>query len=290
MNKSNSILTIAVQKSGRLHKGSTTLLEEAGFSFANGSSRALKSRATNFPLELLYLRDDDIPSCVAEGVADVGIVGENAVTESESSVEIIERLGFARCRLSVAVPRDGRFNTINDLRGRSIATSYPVILRQFLDDRGVEATIRTVSGSAEITPSLGVSDAVCDLVSTGSTLMVNGLREIETVMRSEAVMIAAAASNPAKKALLDRVQFRMRSVIGARDYKYILLNCPNGQIDRIAEILPGIKSPTVMPLATAGWSSVHTVVREDEFWEIIDALRENGAEGVLVLPIQKLVF
>jgi ATP phosphoribosyltransferase len=290
MNKTNTVLTIAVQKSGRLQNGSTKLLEEAGFSLANGSSRALKSRATNFPLELLYLRDDDIPSCVAEGVADAGIVGENAVAESEQSVDIVDRLGFARCRLAVAVPRDSRFETVEDLQGKSIATSYPVILRRFLKSRGVEAAIRTISGSAEITPSIGVSDAVCDLVSTGSTLMVNGLREIETVMTSEAVMIGGPSPNPQKKALLDRVQFRMRSVLGARDYKYILLNCPNGQIARITEILPGIKSPTVMPLATEGWSSVHTVVREDEFWEIIDALKENGAEGVLVLPIQKLVF
>lgn len=286
----NERLTLAVQKTGRLSERTGTMLRDAGIAFANGSRAALRTSASNFPLDVLYLRDDDIPGCVAEGIADAGVVGENVHVETQRGNEVVERLGFARCRLALAVPRDSRFAAARDLDGCSIATSYPRTLSRFLETRGLRAKIRVIAGSAEITPSIGMADAVCDLVSTGSTLISNGLREIETVTRSEALMVANPGLEPPRRAVLDDLLFRIRAVLNARDYKYILLNCPSDSVERITTILPGIKSPTVMPLALRGWSSLHTVVREEEFWKIIESLRDAGAEGVLVLPIEKMVM
>jgi ATP phosphoribosyltransferase len=283
-------LTLAVQKSGRLSERTGSMLREAGIALANGSTAALRTDASNFPLDVLYLRDDDIPECVAEGIADAGVVGENVHVETERGNAVVERLGFARCRLSIAVPRDAAFTSSRDLDGCSIATSYPRTLSRFLERRGLQATIRVIAGSAEITPSIGMADAVCDLVSTGSTLISNGLREIETVTQSEALLVANQALGEQKRRILDDLVFRIRAVLNAREYKYILLNCPNNSVERVTAILPGIKSPTVMPLTVEGWSSLHTVVREDEFWEIIESLREAGAEGVLVLPVEKMVM
>jgi ATP phosphoribosyltransferase len=284
------VLTVAVQKSGRLTQRTLALLGDAGIEFANGSPAKLKSRARGFPLEALFLRDDDIPGCVARGIADVGIVGENVCAEQDLEVEVVEKLGYGQCRLALAVPRDSSFDTVESLEGRGIATSYPSILERFLQERGVSASIRPIRGSAELAPSIGWADAIFDIVSTGSTLISNGLRELYEVMRSEALLVASPALEESKRTLLDRLLFRLRAVLNAKDYKYILLNCPNESLDRVAEALPGIKSPTVMPLAIEGWSSVHTVIRETEFWEILESLQGAGAEGILVLPIQKMIL
>lgn len=284
----NMNLTIAIQKNGRLHEESVTLLRECGIAFSNGTS-ALQVQATNFPLRIYLLRDDDIPQYVEDGVADVGIVGENVLLETGRAVAVTERLGFGKCRLSLAVPREQAFGSVADLQGRRIATSYPGILERFLATNGVQAEIHAISGSVEIAPGIGLADAICDLVSTGSTLLTNGLREVATVLRSEAVLIADQGLSGEKQALLDQLRFRIGAVRKARGAKYILLNAPRERLDRIAAILPGIKSPTVMPLAEEGWCSVHSVVQEDVFWERIAALREAGAEGILVLPIEKMI-
>ncbi|MFT6997409.1 MAG: ATP phosphoribosyltransferase [Cryomorphaceae bacterium] len=281
-------LKIAVQKGGRLSEKSVELLKNCGIKVSNGGK--LRSEATNFPLEVLYLRDDDIPQYVADGVADLGIVGENVVKEKKKAVEIAEALGFAKCRLSMAVQRDIDYPGLDWFNGKKIATSYPNIVQKFLDEKGLTAEIEEISGSVEIAPSIGLADSVCDIVSTGSTLLANGLKEVETVDRSEAVLIQNMNLSAEKAELVEKLLFRIRAVNKADKFKYILLNAPNDSLDEITSLLPGMKSPTVLPLAKEGWSSLHSVVKEDEFWEVIDKLRSAGAEGVLVCPIEKMVL
>jgi len=281
-------LKLAVQKKGRLSKKSLSLLNACGFIFENYSERLLVS-AQNFALDILFIRDDDIPEYIQDGVADIGIVGENLFLEKERDVELIERLGFGKCRLSIAVPKQFNYNSLKDLNDKNISTTFPVILEKYLSDKGINASIHKISGSVEITPSINLADAVFDIVSTGSTLISNGLKEVEKVIDSEAVLIANKNVKSYKKKLLEKLLFRIRAVNNAQNYKYILLNAPNKSISEISQILPGLKSPTVMPLASKGWSSIHTVIKEDEFWENIENLKNAGAQGILVLPIEKMI-
>ncbi len=286
MNKQN--LKIAVQKSGRLSEDSIDLLKTCGISFNNGSGK-LKSVAQDFPLEIFFLRDDDIPEYVADGVADIGMVGENVLAEAEKDVEMCERLGFGKCRLALAVPKSFEYQSIKNLSGKRVATSYPKVLGRFLEKNDVTAEIHTISGSVEIAPSIGLADAVCDLVSSGSTLFTNNLREVEVVMTSEAVLIQRKNLAADLHTILEKLVFRIRAVKAARQNKYILLNAPNEKLEEIINILPGIKSPTVMPLAETGWSSVHSVINENDFWEIVESLKNKGAEGILVLSIDQMI-
>lgn len=281
-------LKIALQKSGKLAEGSTALLRKYGIGFSNGLGK-LRTEAADFPLEIFFLRDDDIPNYVADGVADVGIVGENVIAEDPKPVETIDRLGFGRCRLSIAVPKGIEYNGISDLRGKRIATSYPKILADFFSSRSITADIHMISGSVEIAPSIGLADAVCDLVSSGSTLFSNGLREVETVMNSEAVLIARNGLNSELSETLNRLLFRIRSVNAASQNKYILLNAPVEKVKEISAILPGMKSPTVVPLAENGWVSVHSVISQHDFWDVVDNLKRAGAEGILVLSIDQMI-
>ncbi len=283
------MLKIAIQKSGRLHEDSINLLRDAGIDFSNGQGR-LRSAASNFPLEIFFLRDDDIPEYVADGVADAGIVGENVFLEKEKPIEIAARLGFGRCRLSLAVPKNMDFQNLDDLQGKRIATTYPNILGKFLAKNGIEATLHEISGSVEIAPSIGLADAVCDLVSSGSTLLINGLREVSTILKSEALLVAARHLDPEKAEILRRLNFRFDALLRAKNHKYILLNAPNEQLPEILALLPGMKAPSVLPLAGGGWSSVHSVVAEDQFWEIIESLRAAGAQGILVTAIEKMIL
>ncbi len=281
-------LKIAIQKQGKLAEGSTALLKKCGIGFSNGQGK-LRAEAEDFPLELFFLRDDDIPDYVADGVADLGIVGENILAEEPKPVDVVENLGFGRCRLSIAVPKSLEYSEASDLSGLRIATSYPRILSEFLTARAVSAEIHEISGSVEIAPSIGLADAVCDLVSSGSTLFSNGLREIETVLRSEAVLIARRDLSAEQNKLLEQFLFRIRSVLAAERNKYILLNAPEDRVAEIASLLPGIKSPTVMPLAEPGWVSLHSVISEHDFWEVVENLKEAGAEGILVLSIDQMI-
>lgn len=281
-------LKIAIQKSGRLYEDSIKILREAGIDLSNGLNK-LRSEAFNFPLEVLFLRDDDIPQYVEDGVADAGIVGENIVYETNKKIKVVEKLGFGKCRLSIAVPKNAEYKSIKELRGKKIATSYPVILSKYLKKKKVEAKIETVSGSVEIAPSVGLADAICDLVSSGSTLFMNGLKETEVVMRSEAVFVSGTKLDKEKSAILKKLLFRIKAVKKSRHNKYVLLNAPNNKLDAICKILPGMKSPTILPLAEKGWSSVHSVIDEEKFWEIIEQLKENGAQGILVIPIEKMI-
>ena len=282
------MLKLAIQKSGRLSEDSLGLIKECGIGLNRYDNR-LKTQAANFPMEILFLRDDDIPEYIADGVVDAGIVGENILIERQAPVRVREHLGFSKCRLSIAVPKEAAYEGPRSLAGKRIATSYPVSLKDFLRRAGVEASIREISGSTEIAPSIGLADAICDLVSSGSTLLSNGLREVEVVLRSQAVLACGNELAPEKERILESLLFRVRAVLRAREYKYILLNAPNDHLDEIVRVLPGLKAPTVMPLAEAGWSSVHTVIREDEFWERIEQLKAAGAQGILVCPIEKLV-
>ncbi|MCP4313200.1 MAG: ATP phosphoribosyltransferase [Bacteroidetes bacterium] len=281
-------IRIAIQKSGRLSEKSLNLLKEAGISLNNGS-RKLRSVAQSFPLEVIYLRDDDIPQYVEDGVAHIGIVGENEYAEKECDVDLVERLGYSRCRLSIAIPKSEAYGGVEDLQGKRIATSYPVILRNYLGGHGVSADVHVLSGSVELAPSIGVADAIFDIVSSGSTLISNGLKEVEVAMKSEAVVIANRNLDEEVKSILANLLFRIRSVMAASNNKYILLNAPNDKLEEIIEVLPGMKSPTVMPLADEGWSSVHSVLSEKTFWEVIDRLKELGAQGILVIPIEKMI-
>lgn len=284
-----SELKIAIQKSGRLSDSSKMLLGECGIKISNGAG-VLKSKASNFPVELLFLRDDDIPQYVEQQVADIGILGENMVLEKEKNVDVIEQLGFAHCRLSLAIPRNDGYTGLSYFNNKKIASSYPRILAGFLKSNDINAEIEEISGSVEIAPGIGLADAVCDIVSSGSTLMTNGLREVETIMKSQAVIIGNKNLDEGKIAILERLLFRIRAVKNAKENKYILLNAPEAAIDRICSILPGMKSPTVLPLAQKGWCSLHSVVKEDEFWDRIDQLRKAGAEGILVIPIEKMIL
>jgi ATP phosphoribosyltransferase len=281
-------LKIALQRSGKLAEGSKELLRKCGIGFSNGGDK-LRAEASDFPLEIFFLRDDDIPDYVADGVADIGIVGENIVAEKPKKIETLEKLGFGRCRLSIAVPKAVEYEGISDLAGKRIATSYPGVLGKYLSERDVATDIHEISGSVEIAPSIGLADAVCDLVSSGSTLFSNGLREVETVMKSEAVLVARPGLDTERSALLERLLFRIRSVIAASQNKYILLNAPLDKVDAISSILLGMKSPTVMPLAESGWVSIHSVISEHDFWEVVDNLKRAGAEGILVLSIDQMI-
>jgi len=285
---SSPMLRIAIQKSGRLSDDSLQLIRECGISFVS-SSYKLKVEASNFPLEILYLRDDDIPGYVQDGVADLGIVGQNVLVEAGCAALEVETLGFSKCRLSLAVPRGADYNSVADLQGKSIATSYPKLLGDYLAGQGVQANLHTISGSVEIAPSIGLAEAICDIVSSGSTLLGNGLREVETIFRSEAALIAAPNLSPEKQALLDQLRFRMQAVRRAQRSKYIVLNAPVSALAAVKALLPGIKSPTVTPLAEEGWVSIQSVVEEDKFWHIAGELQAIGAEGILVLPIEKRV-
>jgi ATP phosphoribosyltransferase len=281
-------LKIALQKSGRLSADSINLLKTCGIKFDNGTGK-LKSAAQNFPLEIFFLRDDDIPQYIADGVADIGIVGENVLAEAQKEANIIERLGFSKCRLSLAVPKSFDYQSIRSIDKKRVATSYPKILGDFLAQNSVDAEIHTISGSVEIAPSINLADAICDLVSSGSTLFTNGLKEVEIVMNSEAVLIARPNLGARSQMILEKLLFRIKAVKAAAQNKYILLNAPNDKLDEIIEMLPGIKSPTVMPLAETGWSSVHSVINENDFWEIVENLKNKGAEGILILSIDQMV-
>jgi ATP phosphoribosyltransferase len=281
-------LKIALQRSGRLAEGSTEMLRKCGIGYSNGGGK-LRTEAADFPLEIFFLRDDDIPDYVADGVADVGVVGENVLAEKPKNVEIVEKLGFGRCRLSIAVPKVFEYNNVNDFAGRRIATSYPKILGEFLATHNVTADIHQISGSVEIAPSIGLADAVCDLVSSGSTLFSNGLREVETVMNSQAVLIARAGLNGPAAEILAKLLFRIRSVQAASQNKYILLNAPERKVPQISAVLPGMRSPTIVPLAEPGWVSVHSVISEHDFWDRVDSLKSAGAEGILVLSIEQMI-
>lgn len=282
-------LRLAIQKSGRLHDDSIKLLKECGIDISNGLNK-LKAEASNFPIEVYFLRDDDIPQYVEDGVADIGIVGENVVYEKNKPLRVLNKLGFGKCRLSIAVRKSENYTGIQFLEGKKVATSYPVILSKFLKDNGVSAEVHEISGSVEIAPSIGLADAICDLVSSGSTLFSNGLQEAETILSSEAVLVATNNLEAQKQQIIDRLLFRIESVKKARNTKYILLNAPNDKLAEIIALLPGMKSPTVLPLAEAGWSSVHSVLNENDFWEIIEQLKAAGAQGILVVPIEKMVI
>lgn len=281
-------LRIAIQKSGRLHDDSIKLLKECGIDINNGVNK-LKTEASNFPLEVFFLRDDDIPQYVEDGVADIGIVGENVVLEKNRPFQTVEKLGFGKCRLSIAVDKSAQYNGVKDLQGLRIATSYPVIVDKFLKDNKVEAEIHEISGSVEIAPGIGLAEAICDLVSSGSTLFMNGLKEVETVLKSEAILVANSQLNGEQQILLKKLQFRIQAVKKAKNNKYVLLNAPNEKLPEIISLLPGMKSPTVLPLAEEGWSSVHSVLKESDFWDIIENLKAAGAQGILVVPIEKMI-
>lgn len=283
------MLNIAIQKKGRMSEDSIKLLRDCGLRFSS-SGKGLISPSSGFPANIYYLRDDDIPEYVQDGIADVGIVGLNVVEEGQNDIEISRKLGFSKCRLSIAIPRDMKYGGIRDLSGKDIATSYPVILSRYLNEHNVEAGIHTISGSVEIAPGIGLAEGICDIVSTGSTLLSNGLKEVEVIMKSEAVMINNPNMSAEKRDLLGKLIFRLNAVHQASSSKYILLNAPNEKIDDIINILPGMKSPSILPLAEEGWSSIHSVVSEDDFWEVIDQLKENGAESLLVVPIEKMVL
>lgn len=283
------MLRIAIQKSGRLYEDSIKLLKECGIELNNGNKQ-LKAVAYNFPVEIYFLRDDDIPQYVYDGVADVGIVGENVLLEKGKGIDIIYRLGFGRCRLSIAVPKSITYTSLSDLNGLKIATSYSHLLQKFLAEKNVTAELHEISGSVEIAPGIGLADAICDLVSSGSTLFTNGLKEVETILESEAVLCTNQQLSTEKNEILQKLLLRINAVKMAKNNKYILLNAPNHQLQNIAAVLPGMKSPTVVPLAEEGWSSVQSVVNENIFWDVIEKLKGFGAQGILVVPIEKMIL
>lgn len=283
------MLKIAIQKSGRLSEKSIALLQDCGLKI-DTMQRKLIADARNFPAQILFLRDDDIPQYVADGVADVGIIGENVVLESTKTVKVVKELGFAGCRVSLAVPKDTNYEGPSFFEGKKIATTYVRILQDFLDKKGVNAEVHRISGSVEIAPNIGLADGIMDIVSTGSTLLSNGLKEVETVLTSQAVMVSHPDLESEKKAILDKLLFRINAVLQAKGYQYILLNAPNENLDEIIKILPGMRSPTVLPLAEENWSSVHTVIEDGQFWDVIDSLKEHGAQGIIIVPIEKMVL
>ncbi|WP_445453292.1 ATP phosphoribosyltransferase [Flavobacterium sp. 25HG05S-40] len=283
-----STLKIAVQKSGRLSEKSLQLLEECGIKISNGE-RKLKAVAQNFPIEILFLRDDDIPQYVEQGVADIGILGENEVWEKDKEITILQQLGFAGCRMSLAIPKDEIYTDLNYFEGKRIATSYPKILIDFFAKKNISVFVEEISGSVEIATSIGLADAVFDIVSTGSTLLMNGLKEVATVTKSEAVLVSNPNLLPENQVILDKLLFRMQAVREGKQNKYILLNAPNSAIEKICSLLPGMKSPTILPLVNKDWSSLHSVIKEDDYWEIIEQLKNLGAEGILIIPIEKMI-
>lgn len=283
-------LKIAVQKSGRLLEDSIEILSQCGIKLPKANGK-LKSEASGFPLEVYYLRNNDIPKYVDDGIVDVAIVGTNTVEEYHGSLDILLPLGFSKCKVSIAVPKTSTIYSIEDLKGKKIATSYPNTLEKYLKQSGVDAEIHFISGSVEIAPTLGLADAICDIVSTGSTLLMNGLKPIETIFLSEAALVSRIGKDePAIKDLMERLVFRLKAYQRSRQFKYVLLNAPNHSIDKIKSIIPGMKSPTILPLAMAGWSSIHSVIAEDDFWQHIDALKSAGAEGILIVPIEKMIL
>lgn len=282
-------LKIAIQKSGRLSEDSIALLKQCGMSFS-GAGNKLIAAVSNFPMEILFLRDDDIPQYVQDGVADIGIVGENILLETNKKVNTTESLGFGKCRLALAVPRGEEYENISYFNGKKIATSYPRILKSYLDQNKIAATIEEISGSVEIAPGIGLANGVFDIVSSGSTLLMNGLKEVESVLQSQAVLISNKDLDTVKQNLLNQLLFRIRAVNNAKNFKYILLNIPTAKIEAVKNVIPGMKSPTILPLAMEGWSSLHSVISEEDFWSVIDQLKTIGAEGILVVPIEKMVL
>jgi len=284
-----SILRIAIQKSGRLSEDSLNLLKTCSIRLPKGKNKLI-APSSNFPVEILYLRDDDIPQYVEDGIADIGILGLNVVEEKQHEVQIDKHLGFSKCRLSLAVPKNVDYAGVSYFDGKKIATSYPKITSKYLKENGVTAEIHEISGSVEIAPGIGLADGVCDIVSTGGTLISNGLKEVDVILKSEAVLISNPSLTPEKQALLNQILFRIESSLKAKHYKYILLNAPNDKVKSIIDILPGMKSPTVLPLAEGEWSSIHSVVKESDFWNVIDQLKSYGAQGILVVPIEKMIL
>jgi len=282
-------LKIAVQKSGRLKDDSMKLLKDIGISIDNGKEQ-LKASSRNFPLEVMYLRNGDIPQYLRDGVVDVAIIGENVLIEKGKDIIRGEKLGFSKCKVSLAVPKSFKYNSIKDLDGLKIATSYPNTVKDYLQEKGISADLHIINGSVEIAPNIGLADAICDIVSSGSTLFKNGLKEVEVMLKSEAVLAISPKISEERKQILEKLQFRLKSVLNARTSKYILLNAPDDKLEKIISLLPGMRSPTVLPLAEKGWSSIHTVINEDRFWEVLDELKSNGAEGILVAPIETMVL
>lgn len=283
-------LKIAIQKSGRLNEDSLKILKECGISVSNGLDQ-LKATVRNFPMEIFYLRNSDIPQYLLDGVVDIAIIGENLLVEKDQGkIQVVEKLNFSKCRVSLAVPKSFDYNSIEDLRGKRIATSYPNTLNKYLSSQDVEAELHQISGSVEIAPNIGLADAICDIVSSGSTLFKNNLKEVEVIATSEAVLAVSPLLEDDKRELLDTLRFRLQSVLKARDFRYILMNVPNDKIEKVIELLPGMRSPTVLPLAEKGWSSIHTVIDKNKFWNVIDELKRQGAEGLLVVPIEKMVL
>ena len=284
-----SKLKIAIQKSGRLYEESLQLLKDCGI-FVNNGKDQLKVSVDNFPMEIMYLRNSDIPQYLEDGVVDVAIVGENLLIEKQKKTQIVEKLGFSKCRVSIAVPKEIETDDLNYFQGRRIATSYPNTLKNFLEAKGISSDIHVISGSVEIAPNIGLADGICDIVSSGSTLFKNGLRETVTLLKSEAVLAKNLQLSSEKTAILDKFLFRIKAVLKAKNSKYILMNVPNDKIQKVADVLPVLKSPTVIPLAEEGWSSIHSVIDEERFWEVIDELKENGAQDILIIPIDKMVI
>ena len=282
-------IRIAIQKSGRLNQDSLEILKNCGISIDNGKDQ-LKASARNFPMEVFYLRNGDIPQYLRDGVVDIAIIGENVLIEKGGDIDIAEKLGFSKCRVSLAVPKSSKYTSVKDFEGQRIATSYPNTVNAYLNEKGVKAELHIINGSVEIAPNIGLADAICDIVSSGSTLFKNNLKEVEIMLKSEAVLAVSKKITDERRAILSKLRFRINSVLQARQSKYVLLNAPNNRLDVILELLPGMRSPTVLPLAEAGWSSVHTVINKDKFWEVIDELKEAGAEGILVCPIEKMVL
>jgi len=282
-------LKIAVQKSGRLHDDSIKLLKNCGISIDNGKEQ-LKATARNFPLEVLYLRNSDIPQYLEDGVVDIAIIGENLLVEQQKNVEIVKQLGFSKCKVSLAVPKEFADVGIDYFEGKKIATSYPNTIKTFFNEQGINADIHIISGSVEIAPNIGLADGICDIVSSGNTLFKNGLVEIATLLKSQAVLAKTLKLSQEKQVILDKIVFRMNAVLEANNKRYILLNAPNNKIDEISKILPVLKSPTILPLVQEGWSSIHSVIDKDTFWEVIDELKAAGAEGILIIPIEKMVI
>ena len=284
-----SKLKIAVQKSGRLHDDSMKILKEIGISIDNGKDQ-LKASARNFPLEVFYLRNGDIPQYLKDGVVDAAIIGENVLVEKGTNISTIEKLGFSKCRVSVAIAKSQKYSSIKDLNNKRLATSYPNTVNQFLKKNNVKAQLHVINGSVEIAPNIGLADAIVDIVSSGSTLFKNGLKEVEVLLNSEAVLAVSPKITQDRQIILDKLQFRLQSVLNGRQNKYVLLNAPNNKLDRIKQLLPGMNSPTILPLAKEGWSSLHSVINKNKFWEVIDELKANGAEGILVCPIENMII
>ena len=282
-------IKIAVQKSGRLNEDSLKILKDCGISIDNGQDQ-LKASARNFPMEVLYLRNGDIPQYLKDGVVDMAIIGENILIEKGAGIEIVQKLGFSKCRVSLAIPKEVPYRSIADLKGKRIATSYPNTVEAFLRERGVEADLHIINGSVEIAPNIGLADAICDIVSSGSTLFKNNLREVEVMLQSEAVLAVSPKIGSAQRKILGQFIFRLQSVLEARQNRYVLMNAPNDRLEAIIQLLPGMRSPTVLPLAEAGWSSIHTVINKDRFWEVLDQVKKEGAEGILVCPIEKMIL